>query len=100
MGGIDKLSASIGGRPVLAWALDAFERATDVERIVLVTAPDRVEAMQGARWLPAKVVAVVPGGSRRQDSVAAGFEELVRLGIDDDRVVLVHDGARPAIRRR
>ncbi len=40
---------------------------------------------------------VVAGGQRRQESVAAGVAELERLGADDDRVVLVHDGARPAI---
>ncbi|HYF00123.1 MAG TPA: IspD/TarI family cytidylyltransferase, partial [Planctomycetota bacterium] len=39
-----------------------------------------------------KVVAVVPGGKRRQDSVRAGLQAL------STPLVLVHDAARPLIR--
>jgi 2-C-methyl-D-erythritol 4-phosphate cytidylyltransferase/2-C-methyl-D-erythritol 2,4-cyclodiphosphate synthase len=46
--------------------------------------------------LPANV-AIVPGGARRQESVAAGLLALdaEESEDDEDRVVLVHDGARP-----
>lgn len=98
MGGRDKLHASIGGRPVLAWSLDALVRAPGVERIVVVTAPARVGDLRARPWLPASVVEVVAGGERRQDSVAAGFQALERVApAADDRVVLVHDGARPLV---
>jgi 2-C-methyl-D-erythritol 4-phosphate cytidylyltransferase/2-C-methyl-D-erythritol 2,4-cyclodiphosphate synthase len=97
MRGRDKLEAPIGGRPVLAWAIRAFAMARVVGRIVVVTAPDRVEAVADAGWLPDRITSVVTGGRRRQETVAAGFAELERLGIPDDRVVLVHDGARPAV---
>jgi 2-C-methyl-D-erythritol 4-phosphate cytidylyltransferase/2-C-methyl-D-erythritol 2,4-cyclodiphosphate synthase len=96
MGGIDKLTAPIAGRPVLAWTLDAFVQSDAVDRIVLVAAPGRVESLRAERWLPASVF-IVAGGERRQDSVAAGVAELERLGLDDARVVLIHDGARPAV---
>jgi 2-C-methyl-D-erythritol 4-phosphate cytidylyltransferase/2-C-methyl-D-erythritol 2,4-cyclodiphosphate synthase len=96
MDGLDKLTASIGGRPALAWSLDAFRRAGAVERIVAVVAADRLEVIASATWLPRGTL-VVAGGERRQDSVAAGLAELERQGIDEDRVVLVHDGARPAV---
>ncbi len=68
-----------------------------VERIVVVVAPARAEQLRRAEWLSQRVV-VVAGGGRRQESVAAGVAELERLGAGDDRVVLVHDGARPAVR--
>ena len=101
MGGFDKLAVPIGGRPLLAWTLDAIAAVPLVERIVLVTAVDRVTAFREASWLPQRVVAVVSGGDRRQASVAAGLAELVRLDGDEpgagNRVVLVHDGARPAV---
>jgi 2-C-methyl-D-erythritol 4-phosphate cytidylyltransferase/2-C-methyl-D-erythritol 2,4-cyclodiphosphate synthase len=96
MDGLDKLTAPIGGRPTLAWSLDALRRAGAVERVVVVVAAERVEAIAAADWLPRGSV-VVAGGERRQDSVAAGLAELERQGIDEDRVVLVHDGARPAV---
>jgi 2-C-methyl-D-erythritol 4-phosphate cytidylyltransferase/2-C-methyl-D-erythritol 2,4-cyclodiphosphate synthase len=103
MDGRDKLAVPIAGRPVLAWSLAAVAAAPSVERIVVVTAPDRVAAIEAADWLPAKVVAVVPGGARRQESVAAGVARLEAADGDLSpeataaRPVLVHDGARPCV---
>jgi 2-C-methyl-D-erythritol 4-phosphate cytidylyltransferase/2-C-methyl-D-erythritol 2,4-cyclodiphosphate synthase len=98
MGGTDKLNHVIAGRPLLAWSIDALTVVPEVERVVVVTAADRVDDLRGAPWLPPEVVAVVAGGARRHESVAAGAAALDALdGPDtfDDRVVLVHDGARP-----
>ena len=54
--------------------------------------------------MPDRVSRVVPGGDRRQVSVAAGVEALRAVsdgdgaaGARSDRVVLVHDGARPLV---
>ncbi|MEA2653165.1 MAG: 2-C-methyl-D-erythritol 4-phosphate cytidylyltransferase, partial [Chloroflexota bacterium] len=98
MGGSDKLAAAIGGRPLLAWTLAALTAAPGVERIVVVTAGGRQAELAAADWLPAKVVDVVAGGERRQESVHAGFLALDRHGVADERgVVLVHDAARPLV---
>jgi 2-C-methyl-D-erythritol 4-phosphate cytidylyltransferase / 2-C-methyl-D-erythritol 2,4-cyclodiphosphate synthase len=97
MGDVDKLTAPIGGRPLLAWSVAPFAHSAAVGRIVVVAAPERVAEMARAPWLP-DGASVVPGGSRRQESVAAGVAEIERLGATADRVVLVHDGARPAVR--
>jgi 2-C-methyl-D-erythritol 4-phosphate cytidylyltransferase/2-C-methyl-D-erythritol 2,4-cyclodiphosphate synthase len=94
MDGQDKLMARIGGRPLLAWTLEALAAAPGIERVVVAVAADRLAETAGAAWLPTCVVAVVAGGARRQDSVAAAFEA---LDAPDDRVILVHDGARPAV---
>ena len=108
MGGTDKLTHEIAGKPLLAWSIEALTVLPEVERVVVVTAAERVAELRSAAWLPAKVVAVVAGGARRHESVAAGaaaFDALDGLdaeapadasrGFRDDRVVLVHDGARP-----
>ena len=96
MAGIDKLMAPIGGRPLLAWTLEAIASAPLVERIVVVTATERVAALRHAPWLPDRVVDVVVGGNRRQESVAAGVAALDdRDG--EDRIILCHDGARPLV---
>jgi 2-C-methyl-D-erythritol 4-phosphate cytidylyltransferase/2-C-methyl-D-erythritol 2,4-cyclodiphosphate synthase len=92
MDGIDKLSHEVGGRPLLAWSIGAMATSGVVDRIVVVTTSDRVDGVREAPWLDPRVVAVVPGGGRRHESVAAG---LTALRDDLDRVVLVHDGARP-----
>ena len=118
MDGTDKLSHEIAGRPLLAWSIEALTVLPEIERVVVVTAADRVAEIRSAPWLPAAVVAVVAGGARRHESVAAGAATLDALdasatdapaadapadragGISDggaDRVVLVHDGARPLV---
>jgi 2-C-methyl-D-erythritol 4-phosphate cytidylyltransferase/2-C-methyl-D-erythritol 2,4-cyclodiphosphate synthase len=102
MDGVDKLAHEVAGRPLLAWSIDALAASPAVERIVVVVAPERVAAIRDVPWLSPRVVAVVAGGSRRHESVAAGLAALDDLdgganGAPDDRVVLVHDGARPLV---
>ena len=97
MDGQDKLTASLAGRPLLAWSISALAATPEVGRIVVVAAPERVPELAAAPWLGGSVVDVVGGGARRQDSVRAGFEAFDRLGADEDGVVLVHDGARPLV---
>lgn len=86
----------IHGRPIMAWAAETFQRCHAVGRIVLVVPPSdeascRKEIVE--RFGLDKVSRVVPGGSRRQDSVRAGLEALS----DGCDLVLIHDGARPVI---
>ena len=96
MGGIDKLEAPVAGRSLLAWTL-ANLAASGVERIVVVVPADRLDAVRDARWLPSTVAAVVAGGPRRQESVAAGIGAVAGLGAPPERIVLVHDAARPLV---
>jgi 2-C-methyl-D-erythritol 4-phosphate cytidylyltransferase/2-C-methyl-D-erythritol 2,4-cyclodiphosphate synthase len=85
MGGSDKTAATIIGRSMLAWSVAATARATAVDRVVVVTSPDRVAALS-AELAGATVVA---GGEQRSDSVRLG------LAATSAEVVLVHDAARP-----
>lgn len=98
MDGIDKMLVPIGGRPMLAWTLDALASSPVVDRMVVVASAGNIAAIRGAPWLPGRVTRVVVGGDRRQASVAAGVDA---LGTGDgdaaDRVILVHDGARPLV---
>ena len=95
MGGQDKLTAELDGRSVLRWSVEALTEA-GVRRIVIVMSAARVPEVAAAAWLPESVLAVVAGGERRQESVAAGVAALaeIRTG-PSDPVILVHDAARP-----
>ena len=98
MGGVDKVLAPVGGRPLLAWTIAAIAASPHVDRVLVVTAPERVAAVQGAAWLSTRVTAVVAGADTRTASVANGVRELARLDPEGgDRPVLVHDGARPLV---
>jgi 2-C-methyl-D-erythritol 4-phosphate cytidylyltransferase/2-C-methyl-D-erythritol 2,4-cyclodiphosphate synthase len=91
--GENKVFLPLGGKPVLAHTLAAFEACAAVESVVVVAAPGEREraaavcAEAGCR----KVTAIVAGGAERQDSVRAGLAAL------DTDGVLVHDAARPLI---
>lgn len=100
MGGTDKLLARIGGRPLLAHTLAALRAAPEVSSIVVVTSEERRRELEDGPWRPTGAAfTFVDGGERRQDSVRSGFDALERTVPDASggRVVLVHDGARPAV---
>ena len=94
MGGVDKMFALLGGKPVLARVIDTFQSCKSVDQIVVVINRENLEkcqrlvAVQG--W--SKVTGVCPGGERRQDSVAAGLKQLTQC-----EWVVIHDGARPLV---
>jgi 2-C-methyl-D-erythritol 4-phosphate cytidylyltransferase/2-C-methyl-D-erythritol 2,4-cyclodiphosphate synthase len=100
MAGTDKMLAMIDGRPLLAHTIAAFERPEEVGSVVVVTTDERRRALVAGGWVDASRTTFVDGGERRQDSVRAGFAALERVSPDGagDRVVLVHDGARPLVR--
>lgn len=94
-GDTGKVLATVGGRPVLAWVLDAMQAATSVRDIVIVYG-DHTELpiralVETGPWT--KVVSLVAGGEQRQQSMANG----VRAVAVDLDIVLVHDAARPLI---
>lgn len=93
--GTDKAFLSLVNKPVVAWSLLAFERCADVERIILVVRKDQqVAAKAVCRMFGiSKLVKIVPGGSRRQDSVKAALA----CCDFDTRYVVIHDAARPLV---
>lgn len=101
MAGLDKLDSVVGGRPLLAHALQSVAAAPEVRWIILVTSDERIQAISQADWLPPKVELMVRGGGRRQESVWRGFEHLLANrptdGGAEPAVVLIHDGARPLV---
>jgi 2-C-methyl-D-erythritol 4-phosphate cytidylyltransferase / 2-C-methyl-D-erythritol 2,4-cyclodiphosphate synthase len=101
MDGVDKLLVTLGDRPLLAHAIGALAAGGAVDAIVVVTTAERRAALLAGDWLPAGRITFADGGDRRQDSVRAGFEALERAVPDPagERVVLVHDGARPMVSR-
>ena len=93
--GFDKLFVAIAGKPVIAHAIRAFERASSVDGIIVVAREDRhdeIKTMVRDENFK-KVRTIIPGGKYRQDSVRAGLEHLDAAA----RYVAVHDAARPLV---
>jgi 2-C-methyl-D-erythritol 4-phosphate cytidylyltransferase len=92
--GSAKQFALLGGKSVLQRSLEAIAGHPEVDELVLVLPAGESGAEYRERW--SKIVAVVRGGAKRQDSVAYGF---ARLGSGPADLVLVHDGVRPLVSR-
>ncbi|MCK7489690.1 MAG: 2-C-methyl-D-erythritol 4-phosphate cytidylyltransferase [Anaerotruncus sp.] len=77
-----KQFAYLQGKPVLEWTLERFQAHDAVDDIVLVL-PDEQD-MKHYRLRYPKIVDIVRGGEKRQDSVWQGFRLLKEVG-DRDR---------------
>jgi 2-C-methyl-D-erythritol 4-phosphate cytidylyltransferase len=94
MGGIDKMFATIHGRPVLAHVLDTFQDCKKIDRIIVVMNAKNIE---NCRSLVAhenwdKVRDICLGGKKRQESVLEGLKRIKEVDW-----VVIHDGARPLV---
>jgi 2-C-methyl-D-erythritol 4-phosphate cytidylyltransferase len=90
-----KAFANLNGRPLLAESLERLEASEWVDSIVVAAPPDWEEPviLLAEELGCGKVIAVVPGGETRPESVRAGIAEVP----DDAAVALVHDAARPVL---
>lgn len=93
-GGRPKAFLELAGEPLLLRAARAFEAAPSLEAIVAVVPAELTAAASELLTPLRKLLAVVAGGARRQDSVLLG---LARVPEGFDGVVLVHDAARPLV---
>ena len=93
MGGIDKVMAPLGGEPMIARTVRAFQECDAISEIVVVTREDLIVPIgKLTREMP-KVTAVVAGGKSRQESVHLGLNALS----DKVKLAAIHDGARPFV---
>ncbi|MGZ8346896.1 MAG: bifunctional 2-C-methyl-D-erythritol 4-phosphate cytidylyltransferase/2-C-methyl-D-erythritol 2,4-cyclodiphosphate synthase [Allosphingosinicella sp.] len=89
-GGVPKQYRRLGGRPLLAHAIEGL-RQPRIDQIQIVIGAGQEEACRdavGALPLPAPVI----GGATRQESVRKGLAALAGTGVER---VLIHDAARP-----
>ena len=96
-----------GGSSIIRKSVDAFrsEEIRGLADVIVVTAPAGFEKETGklvnenataedGAFLKADIIT---GGRERQDSVRNALDYLDGLGLEDDDIVLIHDGARPYV---
>ena len=86
----------LDGMPLLAVTLKTFQCCPHVNAIILVVPPadtDKCRKEIVERFGLDKVIEVVPGGKRRQDSVRLGLE----AANGGYGLAVIHDGVRPLI---
>ncbi len=86
------------GRAILSYTLEAFDKNSLIDEIILVLPEDEIELFKKTILSKEKInklKAIVPGGIERQQSVYNGLRAITICDI-----VLIHDGARPFVTSR
>ena len=94
-----KQLVSVGGKPIVCWSIEAFERCGRVSDIVVVVNPTVRSAVESLidDMGYTKVRVIIDGGAERVDSTAAALDTLAAAGIPDDAKILIHDAVRPFV---
>ncbi|XP_034030222.1 D-ribitol-5-phosphate cytidylyltransferase isoform X2 [Thalassophryne amazonica] len=90
------------GRPLISYTIQAFERVSWIQNIVVVVSKENMDLMMDIiQRFQHRKIRVVPGGSTRHRSIANGVQALVegddRLAADRPEVVIIHDAVRPFV---
>ncbi|GAA2085282.1 2-C-methyl-D-erythritol 4-phosphate cytidylyltransferase [Actinomadura alba] len=92
---LPKQLIEVGGRPILAHAIEAFDGCRPIDQILVVMAAGHLPAATRIAAPFPKVRAVIEGGASRSESTLAALAALA--GEPDDTRVLLHDAARPFV---
>lgn len=94
MKGMDKQFALIGGVPVIAKSLLAFQNSEDVDDIIVAAKEESIKEIEALseKYGITKLRAVVKGGKSRTESAFNAFK-----AASECKIILVHDGARPFV---
>lgn len=96
MGSLEgKQFLSLSGRPLLSYTLQAFDKASVIDKVVVVINSAEIKHCRQMikSYHISKVDQLVAGGKERQDSVYNGLQ---KIKISRGEIV-VHDGARPLV---
>lgn len=100
--GKNKTLLALGGKPIIFYALEVFEKSKDIDGIVLVVREKDQATFEKIveKYKFKKILGIIPGGKERQDSSYAGidfindaFNSKDKLGL----ILLFHNGANPFV---
>jgi len=82
------------GEPIIVHTIRAFYKHPAIRQVILVVPTSHLQFAEELvqEYFPEEVCLIVPGGNRRQDSVAVGMKAAKFADI-----LVVHDGARPMV---
>lgn len=96
---IPKQFLHVDNKPIIIHTMEAFQNHPSIDAIIVVT----IDSWSEVVWAYAKqfninkLKWVVPGGSTGQESIYNGLTTLANAGIEEDIVVMIHDGNRPLV---
>ena len=98
-GGLPKQFQQLAGRPMLAYAVEAFMQCPHIESIWLGVSPGFIDHPLLKNLVTGKkpIHFLPTGGPSRQETVRNTLAAMLESGLDPNDWVLVHDAARPGI---
>jgi 2-C-methyl-D-erythritol 4-phosphate cytidylyltransferase len=102
--GKNKTLITLGGKPIIFYALEIFDKAKDIDGIVLVVGEkDKLFFKQIVKkYKFKKILSIISGGKERQDSSYAGIDFVDSFADKNKQnkanlILLFHNGANPFI---
>jgi 2-C-methyl-D-erythritol 4-phosphate cytidylyltransferase len=98
-GDVPKQYLLVRDRPVIAYCLQAFQSAQEVDSILIVAALEwQTRIFQWVREERIdKFIGFATAGKSRQHSILSGLRAAKELGAQDTDGVIIHDAARPKV---
>ncbi|MBU3594355.1 2-C-methyl-D-erythritol 4-phosphate cytidylyltransferase [Polynucleobacter sp. 71A-WALBACH] len=98
-GALPKQFQELAGKPMLAYALDAFIQTPEIASIWVGVSPSFIDnSILGSLSSKSSLVQFLPsGGPTRQETVRNTLAAMLKAGVPENDWVLVHDAARPGI---
>jgi 2-C-methyl-D-erythritol 4-phosphate cytidylyltransferase len=95
---IPKQFIEIGGKPIIAYTIENFQRNPNIEKIVIVCVKEWIEHLKKIvdDYSLSKVEYIIEGGKTGHDSIRNGVFFL-RDKIKADDYVIIHDAVRPIL---
>lgn len=98
--GKNKVLLKLGGKPLVYYALLAFEKNKNIGKIILTCGKDEIGVFQKIveKYRFRKVAGIIEGGQERQHSAALGLEYAGNnIKPKKNDVVIFHNGANPFV---
>ncbi len=99
-GSVAKQYLELGGKPLVVYALEAFEASEIIDQIILMTDEAHVDYCREEivkKYGLKKVLFAEAGGTERYLSVWKALSFLAQRAEAEDGYVFIHDGARPFV---
>ena len=98
-GELPKQFQQLAGKPMVAYALEAFKSLAEIDSIWIGVSPSFMSnpILQTITNVAADIHVVPTGGPSRQETVRNTLAAMIKSGIPEDDWILVHDAARPGI---
>lgn len=96
---IPKQFLKVHDKEIIVHTIEHFQKCEMIDKIIVVSLEDYIDKVYELKdkYRLSKICSVVKGGSTGQESIYNGLIEAKRTSLDNNDIVIIHDGVRPII---